>query len=162
MPHRLAARPPQFDLQAALDDPVRGAEWDWPLRLIARWHCAIDIFAPVLFRVNKQFEYCWRLAVQTNQIDLRAHKMWIRDNPVYRPPTSPQRKQDNHTAPQPLYPSVESNRRICKNVHMTNGFEVKLLRGPVSDSTACVMYNGSIDVHVPPLVAIHGLWEALH
>jgi hypothetical protein len=61
----------RFDLQAAVDE-VRGAEWDWPLRLIARHHCAIDVNAPVLFRVSRRFEYCWRLAVETNRVDLRA------------------------------------------------------------------------------------------
>jgi hypothetical protein len=62
----------RYNLGEALEDPVRGSEWDVPLRLIARFHVMYDINAPALFRVNRQFEYCWRLAVKTTEIDLHA------------------------------------------------------------------------------------------
>ena len=62
----------RVNMQDMLDDPVRGGEWDWPLRLIARWSVATDVYAPRMFLLNKQCEYAWRLAVKTNEIDIRA------------------------------------------------------------------------------------------
>ena len=68
----------RFDLGASMDDLVRGGEWERPLRLIARFHVMYDVHAPLLFRVNREFEYCWRLAVSTTATDLRA----ARANPL--------------------------------------------------------------------------------
>jgi len=66
------------NMQEMLDDPVRGGEWDWPLRLIARWSVATDVYAPRMFLLNKQCEYAWRLAVQTNQIDIKHYASSIK------------------------------------------------------------------------------------
>ena len=123
---QLATRPPRsevggkrFDLGAALNDPAAGAAWDWPLRLIARFHCAMDVDAPVCFRVSRQFEYCWRLAVQTNNIDVSAHqraaRAWTAQNYTGPPPTVPFAVK--HIV-------VSSRREAKKNAHLCKGFEV--------------------------------------
>lgn len=70
---RIRAEKP-FDLQAALDSPSSGDAWELVLRNVARWHMGTDVYAPLMFRVNRQFEYCWRLAGRTISIDIFAKK----------------------------------------------------------------------------------------
>lgn len=66
----LAAQP--FDLQTALDSEGESVAWWDVLKIIARWHMNCDVFAERLFRVNRAFEYCWRLAARTTEIDVAA------------------------------------------------------------------------------------------
>ena len=161
-PDRLAARPPgsvthmTVDLQALLDDPSSGAEWDWPLRLIARWHCAIDVFAPRLFRVNRQFEYCWRLAVKTNEIDLRAHKLRLIRQPILQYECTPRSvpKKDEHITPAFMLSQTEGRRKIVIDAWLMRGFEVK--RKKISGEVDVVAYRGPIYVHVPADAVIQG------
>jgi len=123
---RLATRPPRareaemnFDLGASLDDPMAGAAWDWPLRLIARFHCAMDVDAPVCFRVCRQFEYCWRLAVKTNKIDAAGYardvKAWASQKGNSVAPTIPFAVK---------HMVVSSRREAKKNAFLCKGFEV--------------------------------------
>ena len=171
-PHRLAARPPvsvihmTVDLQAKLDDPASGGEWDWPLRLIARWHCAIDVFAPVLFRVNRQFEYCWRLAVKTNAIDLKAHRLRLLAQPAL-PPMRSIPKKDEHVTPVFLLSETDSRRKTGQDMWMMRGFEVTRSTNSLSNQTLgasknawvtqkVVTYSGPTDVHVPADAVIQG------
>lgn len=58
-----------MDLDAAMSCPASGAAWGDVLRIVARAHMNVDPCAPVLFRVNKSFEYFWRLAAQTTSHD---------------------------------------------------------------------------------------------
>ena len=152
----------KYDLQAALDNPVTGAQWDWPLRLIARWHCATDVHAPVLFRVNKQFEYCWRLAVKTNEIDFKAFKddrrrlnarIAAQSQAIERPLSSNASvtgieefadlqdlaisdrsvpKRDKHECPIMKQPHVLKQREVCKRAFLMQGFEVR--RGTIVEA----------------------------
>ena len=107
-----------FDLGASLDNPTTGAAWDWPLRLIARFHCAMDVDAPVCFRVCKQFEYCWRLAVKTNKIDVFAYQRltidWAAKNSKDDPPAVPFAVK---------HIIVSSRREAKKNAYLCKGFE---------------------------------------
>lgn len=64
--------PGSVQLQELLDCPLRGGEWDVPLRLIARCSLAVDVYAPRMQRLNKQCKYAWELASAKNEIDLRA------------------------------------------------------------------------------------------
>ena len=123
-PFELALRPPSYNLQAALDDPVTGAQFDWPLRLIARHHMASDPCAPVLFRVCKKWEYCWRLAAKTTEIDVRAARARGRALPG----------------------AAETQRRraLRKSAWMVRGFEVRPVRdGPDGSS---VGFLGPVEV----------------
>jgi len=142
----------RYDLQAALDDPVNGAQWDWPLRLIARWHCAQDVHAPVLFRVNKQFEYCWRLAIKTNEIDHKAATLAVSRRSIIDPDGAilgylslAKRKQDKHTSPAVLNMNVPRRRELCKHAALMQGFEVRraTIVGTPSDNKRHVEYLGT-------------------
>lgn len=116
-----------FDFGSSLDDPATGAAWDWPLRLIARFHCATDVDAPVCFRVCRQFEYCWRLAVQTNKIDVAAYQRltmaWAAQNSKDAPPAVPFAVK--HIV-------VTSRREAKKNAHLCKGFEIARITEPSS------------------------------
>lgn len=59
-----------MDLGAAINCPVSGAAWGDVLRIVARAHMNVDPCAPQLFRVNRSFEYYWRLAAQTTALDM--------------------------------------------------------------------------------------------
>lgn len=153
MKHQLEFRmSKRYDLQAALDSPLNGGQWDWPLRLIARWHCAQDVHAPVLFRVNKQFEYCWRLAIKTNEIDLKAATLAISRRSLVDPygaslgALAPaKRQQDKHTHPAVLNRNVPKRRELCKHAALMQGFEVRrgTIVGTVSDNERHVAYLGA-------------------
>jgi hypothetical protein len=58
-----------MDLDAAMNCPASGAVWGDAMRIVARAHMNVDPCAPVLFRVNKSFEYFWRLAANTTALD---------------------------------------------------------------------------------------------
>lgn len=126
-PPRIEPPGKRFDLGISLDDPIAGGTWDWPLRLIARFHCAIDVNAPVCFRVNRQFEYCWRLAVQTNKIDITAYKSaaraWTATNCHGLAPPVPFAVK---------YIAVSKRREAKKNEHLCKGFEVTRTLGSSS------------------------------
>ena len=172
-PQRLATRPSvsspasageaahmTIDLQDMLDDPSSGGGWDWPLRLIARWHCAIDVHAPRLFRVNRQFEYCWRLAVKTNEIDLRAHRLRISKQPVLQyerwwPHSVP--KKDEHTTPVFLLSETSARRKSALDAWRMRGFEVTLT---TCSQVADVTYSGAFTLNVPADAVIQGAGAA--
>ena len=67
-------RPPRqpFNLGEVLDDPVMGAQFDQPLRLIARYSVLVDVTAPRMQCVCQQFKYCWELALLTTETDVAA------------------------------------------------------------------------------------------
>ena len=115
----------RVNMQQMIDDPVRGGEWDWPLRLIARWSVATDVYAPRMYRLNKQCEYAWRLAVQTNEIDIKYYASNIkaycraRDGAMERPV-------------QPIaskFIEVHEARNIKKNEHLMQGWKLIRLTG---------------------------------
>lgn len=66
-----------MDLGAAMEDPASGGLWTDVLKMVARAHMSTDAHAPLLFRVNRQFETCWRLAAKTTAIDVAFFKMRV-------------------------------------------------------------------------------------
>jgi hypothetical protein len=148
----------QFNFGALLEDPVAGAAWDRPLRLIARFHCAMDVDAPVCFRVSRQFEYCWRLAVQTNKIDVAAYqkaaRAWAGSKSSGHPPVAPFAVK---------HIIVSSRRDAKKNEHLCKGFEIARIEtgasGPRESSPTPrqeAQFLGAIFLHVPQDAVLQG------
>jgi len=137
-PFELAQRH-RYNLQAALDDPVAGAQFDWPLRLIARHHMASDVAAPVLFRVCKKWEYCWRLAAKTTEIDVRADRV-----------SGASGASGARGRALPGAAETQRRRALRKQQWMVRGFEVRPVRpvrdGPDGPDGSSVGFLGAIEV----------------
>ena len=146
----------RVDMQEMLDDPVRGGEWDWPLRLIARWSVATDVYAPRMFLLNKQCEYAWRLAVQTNEIDIN----W------YTTALTAYCRAESGTMPCPEKPfavqylSVHQDRKAKKQEYLMRGWELVPLTGSEwkqrKRTDTIVEFMGAADVQVPPDAVVQG------
>ena len=132
-----------FDMQAAMDDPVSGGAWDIPLRLIAREHMAFDTKALVMYRVCRKWEYCWRLAYRTIEIDLKA---LCRNMKTSKIPLVIER---------PLCRTTYQRRKREVEAYMLKGFEVKSMLGGLTDTgskgvkVTAIKFMGSTEVVVP-------------
>jgi len=132
-----------FDMQAAMDDPVSGGAWDIPLRLIAREHMAFDTKALVMYRVCRKWEYCWRLAYRTIEIDLQALCRNVKTSTI---PLVIER---------PLCRATYQRRKREVEDYMLKGFEVKSMLGGLTDGgskgvkVTSIKFMGSTEVVVP-------------
>ena len=115
----------RVNLQDMFDDPVRGGEWDWPLRLIARWSMAVDVDAPRMFLLNKQCEYAWRLAAKTNEIDIKAYQRNV--NLFIRSAKGSMPKPEKPIAQQ--YIGVSEARTLKKQEFLMHGWALTPLSG---------------------------------
>ena len=140
------------NMQEMLDDPVRGGEWDWPLRLIARWSVATDVYAPRLFLLNKQCEYAWRLAVQTNEIDINWYTRALTAYCCAEAGTMP--CPEKPFAVQ--YLSVHQGRKAKKQEYLMRGWELVPVTIVGFMGAADVEFMGAADVQVPPDAVVQG------
>lgn len=135
-----------FDLQAALDGP-HGSEWDIPLRIIARYHFNSDVIAPRLYRVNKAFEYCWRLAKETTEINLKAEERNV---------------LDRHSLSYHQQRDIVKQRKALQLNFLASGFRVKQCKLDTcsASKTRQVVFLGATYVHVPSDAVVQGVSAA--
>ena len=59
-----------WDHDACVTCPVSGDVWEDVLRLVARWHMRIDLFAPRMERVCKRWKHFWQVAEGVFDVDV--------------------------------------------------------------------------------------------
>lgn len=62
-----------WDHDACVNCPVSGDVWEDVLRLVARWHMRVDLYAPRMERVCKRWKHFWQVAEGVFDVDVRRN-----------------------------------------------------------------------------------------